>query len=339
MTRMLVSLLTLGSPDQLTGGYLYHRRMAERAEANDADVEFVPVRRFANPFAAARGEVVLVDSIAAARVSWWRGDRRPLAAIVHQPPGGIDHAARHAAARATFDRALYRRCGVILAASEALARQLGWPDGRVHVVPPGSDGPAVSGPVPDLRAGRTAAFLSVGNWMARKGTLELLDAFSRLPADRATLHLAGRDDVQPRYGARVHARLHGPDLADRVVWHGAVTRAEVQRLYTGADAFVLASWKEPYGTVYGEALAAGVPPVGWRAGNLPHLVDDGESGVLVEPGDVTGLAAALERLATDVAWRARLTDGARRRGQALPAWDETAAVLFGLLRGLTARAG
>ena len=37
---------------------------------------------------------------------------------------------------------------------------------------------------------------------------------------------------------------------------------------------MLPSWKEPYGTVYGEAMACGLPVVGWRAGNLPYLADD-----------------------------------------------------------------
>jgi len=61
---------------------------------------------------------------------------------------------------------------------------------------------------------------------------------------------------------------------------------------------VLPSWREPYGTVYGEALAAGLPVVGWRAGNLPHLVSDGVEGVVLDPGDIPTLAAALDRLAT-----------------------------------------
>ncbi|MGH9278885.1 MAG: glycosyltransferase family 4 protein [Acidimicrobiales bacterium] len=336
MTRMLVSLLTLGPPDQLTGGYLYHRRVADLAGAHGAAVEFVAVPVVKNPFAMAHGVVVVVDSIAAARVAMWRDPerRRPLAAIVHQPPGGIDRRWPHRTMQAVLDRTLYRRCDLVIAASDALKAALPVP---ARVAAPGCDAPA-SAPPEDLRRGRQVAFLSVGNWMARKGTLELLDAFARLSPGRATLHLAGRDDVEARYAARVHARLRRPDLATRVVWHGPISRAEVQALYAGADAFVLPSRREPYGTVYGEALAAGIPPVGWRAGNLPNLIEDGRSGVLVEPGDVAGLAAALDRLATDTIWRARLADGAAARGQALPAWADTAADLFGLLRGLTASA-
>src|SRR5215210_2278368 len=51
-TRMLiVSLVTLGSPDQLTGGYLYHRRMADDAAAHDARIDFVSARMSRDPFA------------------------------------------------------------------------------------------------------------------------------------------------------------------------------------------------------------------------------------------------------------------------------------------------
>jgi glycosyltransferase involved in cell wall biosynthesis len=205
------------------------------------------------------------------------------------------------------------------------------------VVPPGADvapPPSPADEVPDLRVGRRAAFLSVGNWVARKGTLELLEAFAALPGELATLHLAGRDDPEPAYGARVRARLAAPDLQGRVVVHGPLPQDEVARLYAAADAFVLPSHREPYGTVYGEALAAGLPVVGWRAGNLPHLADDGVEGVILEPGDQRGLTEALRRLALDESWRAGLAAAARRRGQRLPTWADSAVAFFAVLRSL-----
>jgi glycosyltransferase involved in cell wall biosynthesis len=344
---MIVSLLTLGPPEQLSGGYLYHRRIAELANQYDARVEFVSVRPWPDPFSVATGDVLLVDSIAASVVApwaWWGTRRRPLAAILHQPPGGIDHAAPRRAVQAALDRSLYRRCRLLIAASEALrdemvARPHRLPAARIRVVPPGCDvAPPVTGNVRDLRHGRRVAFVSIGNWMARKGTLDLLNAFAQLAEDRATLHLAGRDDVEPRYGALVRARLAATDLAGRVVDHGVISRDEIARLYAGADAFVLASYREPYGTVYGEALAAGLPVVGWRAGNLPHLARDDVEGVVVAPGDIAGLSAALDRLATDIAWRNRLAAGAARRGGSLPLWSDAASALFGALSELVASA-
>jgi glycosyltransferase involved in cell wall biosynthesis len=345
---LAVSLLTLGSSEQLTGGYLYHRRMAELAPRHDALMDIVSVPARPGPLAAAgagralrraaHADVLVVDSIVAALVAPWRPPRprRPLAAMLHQPPGGIDHGWPRRRVQAAVDRVLYRRCDLVMLASETLAAEMsGFPTvvvapGRDVAEPPGgSPEPAV-----DLRFGRKAALLNVGNWVERKGTLDLLDAFGCLPQDLATLHLVGRTDVERRYGERVRARVAGSDLAGRVVVHGPVAREEVARLYRSADVFVLPSYREPYGTAYGEAMAAGLPVVGWRAGNLPHLADDGREGLVLEPGDVVGLAEALRRLAVDPAYRERLGAAARRRAQDLPTWDDTAGLFFGLLRRL-----
>lgn len=339
----------MGSPTQLTGGYLYHLRLAEVAPSHDASLRFVsvPDRPFPLPAlwsrgvlrqAAAGSDVVVVDSIAAAFVGPLvavRRPRPPLVAMVHQPPGGIDHGPVRRRAQAVLDRALYRRAVLILAASEDLAGQYAAEGfaGKLEVVAPGSDvAPPPTGPLPDLRHGRQAAFLSVGNWVARKGTVELLRAFARLPPDAATLHLVGRRDVEAGYAARMDDLLRSPELKERVVVHGPVSRDVVAALYRAADAFVLPSLREPYGTVYGEALAAGLPVVGWRAGNLPHLATDGVEGVILPPGDVDGLARALHRLADDGEWRERLAEGARRRGASLPTWTATAERFFALLR-------
>ena len=345
---LVVSLVTLGSPSQLTGGYLYHQRVAEAAGAHDAEVRFVsfPAAGFPLPAVwassvmrrARRADVVVVDSIAAAFVApalLVSSGLPPLVASVHQVPGGIDHGPVRSRIQAPLDRFLYRRAARVIAASDALAADLvaeGLDRVRVAVVPPGCDVAPFDGAAPDLRRGRSAAFVCVGNWVARKGILELVEAFARLPPEAATLHLVGRVDVSPAYAGAVRQRLGAADLSGRVVVHGPVARTEVARLLAGADAFVLPSLREPYGTVYGEALAAGVPVVGWRAGNLPHLAEDGREGVIVSPGDVEGLAAGLLRLATDDAFRARLRAGAEARGRSLPRWEESVARFFGVLR-------
>ncbi|HXF36773.1 MAG TPA: glycosyltransferase family 4 protein, partial [Actinomycetota bacterium] len=197
----------------------------------------------------------------------------------------------------------------------------GVPAERIRVVPPGRD-PAPPPPErSDLRRGRQLALLCVANWIPRKGTLELLEAVARLPPAVATLHLAGDDRADPPYAARVRARLGRADLAGRVVVHGPVSRERVAGLYRDADVFVLPSVREPYGTVYGEAMAAGLPVVGWRAGNLPHLADHEVEGLLIEPGDVEALARAIRRLAVEGQLRRRLAAAARARGRSRPTWE------------------
>lgn len=343
-----VSLVTVGDPDTMTGGYLYHRRVADRAAAHDARIDFrsLPTSRFPLPLLAARSllarirrerpDVVLLDSIAAAFVGPFLRGGPPVVAILHQPPGGIDHGGARRSVQARLDRMAYGRVARLLVASDDLAdtlRRGGLPGDLMRVVPPGRD-PAASTVVDpgDLRAGRGAAVLSVGNWVARKGLLELLEAFATLPPAAATLHLLGDAAVEPAYAARVRARLAAGDLAGRVVVHGVRTPGEVVGFYRAADVFALASLREPYGTVYGEAMAEGLPVVGWNAGNLPHLARNGVEGLAVPPGDVPALAGALRSLTLDEPLRLRMAEAARVRAAGFPTWDDTARMVFDELR-------
>jgi glycosyltransferase involved in cell wall biosynthesis len=351
MTRTLtVALLTLGDPNRTTGGYLYHRRMADLAPRHDAHVRFVslpdgplPRASLAVPAGLWRirrlhPQAIVLDSIVAAATALWPLDGlggAPVVAMLHQAPGGIDGSPLRRAALAPLDRMAYRRARKLLVASESLAEELAAhvPHARLEIVPPGRDVAQIpAGTEEDLRCGRRAAFLCVGNWVARKDILSLLDAFARLPPDAATLHLVGDENADPHYASWVRRRLVHPVLSGRVVVHGVIPGDEVARLYAAADAFVLPSLREPYGTVYGEALAAGLPVVGWRAGNLPYLIQHELEGLMIRPGDVDGLTVALHRMAYDEDRRREMSEAAQRRGAALPTWEDTAARFFGAIR-------
>jgi glycosyltransferase involved in cell wall biosynthesis len=334
---LTICLITLGDPATLTGGYRYHRRMAELAGRNDAQIIFasLPPRL---PFlhghqalcTAGEADVVLVDSIAAAFLAPWVLLQRPrrLAAVVHQPPGGIGHTPLRRWVQAWLDRYLYNRCETVIVASALLADRLD----QAIVVPPGRDqqpGTEVS----DLRGGARAAALCVANWLPNKGILELLDAVAALPASTLQLHLAGDERADTPYGQRVIRRLG--DLPDRVVRHGSCDDAEVGCLYRSADLFVLPSRWETYGTAYAEAMDAGLPVIGWRSGNLPHLVDDGKQGIVITPGDIRALTGALRRLAEDEPERRRMGAAAAHRALSLPTWEQSAQQFFAILTGQT----
>jgi glycosyltransferase involved in cell wall biosynthesis len=352
MTRtLLAALITLGDPGRLTGGYLYHRRLAELAPRHGARLDFVsfPDRPFPVALLDAPtvlhnvrrsgAEVIVLDSIAAAFCGPWfalRAPPLPMVGMLHQPPGGIDHGPLRTYVQARLDRLAYTRAKRLLIASDSLAEDLrnaGEPVERLRVVPPGRDVAASQGPPPsDLRQGRHAAFLCVGNWLERKGILALLEAFAALDDDAATLHLVGDTQAETTYAQRVRARLAQPDLHGRVVVHGPLALGHVAAMYAAADVFVLPSLKEPYGTVYGEAMAFGLPVVGWRAGNLPYLAEHDREGLLVQPGDLSGLAEAMRRLSDDAALRTRLGAAARQRALSRPTWDEVARLFFDQLR-------
>ena len=345
------ALVTLGDPTRLTGGYLFHRRLVDLAPAHAARLDFVSIPD--RPFPLAIGDaprclggldqtvdVVVLDSIAAAFVGPWLALRppvRPWVGMLHQPPGGIDYGPPRSTVQAMLDRWAYRSVRRLLVASESLADELraaGELSNRVFVVPPGRDVAAAGPPPEDLRAGRRAALLCVGNWVERKGILSLLDAFAALPDDAATLHLVGDTAAEPAYARGIWRRLATDQLRGRVVVHGPVSIGAVAAMYSAADAFVLPSLKEPYGTVYGEAMAMGLPVVGWRAGNLPYLAEDGREGLIVAPGDLPGLSAAMRRLTDDAALRQRLGQAARARALQRLTWDQVAALFFDHLRAV-----
>lgn len=355
MTEQLaVALVTLGDPRQLTGGYLFHRRLAAIAPLHQASVRFISCPQRPFPLAivdapallrrcvTSLADIIVIDSIAAAFLGPWlalsrdTGSLPPLVGMLHQPPGGIDHGRLRATLQASLDRLCYARARMLLVASQSLADHLiadGVGSDRIRVVPPGRDVAVAMGvSAVNPRRGRDCALLCIGNWIERKGILSLLEAVARLPESLVTLHLAG--DMQPdsKYGDRVRSRLGQPDLAGRVVVHGKLGVEDIAALYAAADVFALPSLKEPYGTVYGEAMASGLPVVGWRAGNLPYLAEDGREGLIVESGDISGLARALERLAQDHGLRQRLGNAARRRSRTRPTWEESAALFFGALR-------
>jgi glycosyltransferase involved in cell wall biosynthesis len=104
-------------------------------------------------------------------------------------------------------------------------------------------------------------------------------------------------------------------IADRVRWLGE--RPDIRPLLAAADIHCQANvTPEAFGIAYVEALAAGLPVVASRAGGATEIVDD-SCGVLVPPGDVEGLARALESLIVDRARRAKLAAGAPARARSL----------------------
>lgn len=354
-----MALLTLGDPERVTGGYLFHRRVADRAAAHGFAMEFVSVPELPLawamasapawlPHPALRGaDVVVLDSIAAAPAAPWLGRLRPpMIGMLHQPPGGMDAGPLARAIRAPFDRWAYRRAELLVAASDWLAQQLadaGMSRSRLRVVPPGKDLDAADPPPPSaeeresFRRGRRMSALCIANWLPRKGILELTDAVSAVADDAVTLHLVGDTDADPPYARRVRARLEAPDVRDRVVVHGLISPGDVRRAYLAVDSFMLPSFVEPYGTVWGEAMAAGLPVVGWAAGNLPFLADHGVEGFLVPVGDVAALGGAIERLAAEPELRGRMGRAAAARAEARPTWDETAARFFDLIAEVVGR--
>jgi N-acetyl-alpha-D-glucosaminyl L-malate synthase BshA len=111
----------------------------------------------------------------------------------------------------------------------------------------------------------------------------------------------------------VRRRVAEAGLENRVRFVGAVPA--VHALLRECTAFLLPSETESFGLAAAEALACGVPVVAFAVGGLPEVIRTGETGLLVRPGDLDGMAAALGRILDDP--EASATMGAAARVDAV----------------------
>jgi glycogen synthase len=185
-------------------------------------------------------------------------------------------------------RSVLRRARLVICASNALAEaavELGARE--VRVIPSAVDVPEHVGEEAD-----PPVVLFVGRLSGEKGILELVKA-----ADGLKLVVAG----------------HGP-LRERVPGAlGFVPHHELGPLYERAAVVAVPSLREGFGVACAEAMAHGRPVVASAVGGLLDLVVDGETGLLVPPGDVPALRAALERLLADRELRHRFGEAGRER--------------------------
>lgn len=145
---------------------------------------------------------------------------------------------------------------------------------------------------------------AIGQLEPLKGVDHLLRAFSRVVGSHpdAVCLIAG--EGSQRGELKRLARSLG--IADRVHLLGYLD--DPAPFMAALDVYVSPSLSEGLGTATAEALALGVPVVSTDVGGVRDVVSDGESGLLVPPGDATALADALERMLDDPALAGRLAD-------------------------------
>jgi glycosyltransferase involved in cell wall biosynthesis len=170
-----------------------------------------------------------------------------------------------------------------------------WAAAKVGVVPNGVDVERFA-PREEPKA-EAFTFVTVARLERRKGVDLALDALARVPGAR--LDVIGEGDQ--RRALEDGARARGLD--DRVRFHGFV--ADTRGLLSQAHAALCASREEGLGIALIEAMALGLPVVGFAVGGVPELVEDGRTGLLCRAGDVDALAASMRRA---IEGRARLPD-------------------------------
>ncbi|MFA6232674.1 MAG: glycosyltransferase family 4 protein [Bacteroidota bacterium] len=126
----------------------------------------------------------------------------------------------------------------------------------------------------------------------------------------------------PEERKRFEALLKEAGQSHDVFFTGNVPNTAMPKFYALATVAALPSLMEATSISGLEAMASGLPLVGTKVGGIPEIIEDGESGMLVDPRNPEQLAAAFIRLLKDAGLRARLGEGARRRVEETFAWPE-----------------
>jgi glycosyltransferase involved in cell wall biosynthesis len=231
----------------------------------------------------------------------------------------------------------FAAASVLAAVSTGVARYLeghAAARGRVHVVPNGVNprrfSPEVAAASPARPGTFTVGFC--GNLKPWHGIPVLLDAFERLHARHADTRLLVVGEGPER--ETIERRRVESGLGDAIEMTGRVSADQVPGLLTSMDVATA-----PYPATEGfyfsplklfEYMAAGVPVVGSRIGQVAEVLRDGETGILCPPGDAVALAAALERVMFDGGLRRALAASAREQVLRDHTWEAVVARVLSL---------
>lgn len=236
--------------------------------------------------------------------------------VLFSPRSGmmIDDIARSRAQR-WLVRAVLSRCDRVVCQGEVwrtfFKEVTGLPDERLVSIPNWIDLDVYRGIRSTEPRSGPPVFLFLGWLEVYKGVLDLIHAVHRA---RASL-MGARVLICGRGSAHDEARrlTHDFGLADTIEFRGWVLGEQKNAVLAESDVLVLPSHVEGLPNALLEAMATGLSVIATRVGAIPEVVEDGVSGLLIEPGDVDALARALARLAQDPDERARLGRAAREK--------------------------
>ncbi|WP_020042862.1 exopolysaccharide biosynthesis GT4 family glycosyltransferase EpsE [Salipiger mucosus] len=169
-------------------------------------------------------------------------------------------------------------------------------------------------PYEPAEPGRPIRLFSCGRLNVVKGHQDLMSAVRQLldQGVNVRLEIAGEDDAGGSgYRQELEQHLARLRLRDHVKLLGAISADAVRDKLLESHVFVLASWHEPLGVAYMEAMACGLPTIGTDAGGVRELIEDDVTGRLVPPKEPSVLARAIRELAQNPETARRLADAGR----------------------------
>ena len=345
-------LVVYGDLDTRSGGYRYDRELADHLRERGWEVAVVslPERPWSLPAALAPGlaarleacDVVVADAYCAPSLYCTiRGLETPVVALVHYLRSAAGSDEHRGWVDRTVERAFFAAADAFVYNSEptraaverlcsGLAESPGNACGSVSVV--GS--PAIVAPPAGDRLGSAPAFtadagrpdpfrvVAVGTVTPRKGIDTLVRGLSRLVDVDWRLQVVGETTTDPGHTAELRALTDRLGVAEAVTFTGRVSDAALRAVLQRAHVLAVPSRYEPFGIVYVEGMAFGLPAIASTNGGASDVVN-AENGALVPPADPDAVADAIEPLATNPTRLARASRAARETAAAHPTWTVT----------------
>ncbi len=203
-----------------------------------------------------------------------------------------------------------------------IVSQMGVDVDRLHVVPVGVD-PATFHPMPEIARVPGCLMTTASADVPMKGLAPLLEALAKVQTERDDAHLVVIGKAKDK--SKIPALIDRLGLNGSVEFVSGVTTERIVELYAEAEIAVVPSLYEGFSLPAVEAMACGVPVVGTTGGAIPEVLGtDGETGLLVPPGDPGALAVGLLRALDDSALRDRIGAAGRARALERFTWRATA---------------
>lgn len=274
----------------------------------------------------------------ATHACWWVGvrDRIPVCTMVHgtdvqsrmfEDPSAYDHALSWLVERSRLKRGVLQADHVTSPSTYTrdLLIEFGVPHDRVTVIPPFRPDPeaadvaeeAVRAVREDLGIDDAPMLLTLTRLVERKGIDVVLEALPAIREAIPDVRYVVAGDGPDRDRLESLAGEH--DVGDAVTFAGFVEEDRKWTLLAAADLFVMPNRKLPdgdvegFGIVFLEANMVGTPVVGGRSGGAVDAIADGETGLLVDPRDVEGLADRIVELLSDDDRRQRMASEGLKR--------------------------
>lgn len=307
-------------PGYLLGGA---RAASRLARAGDFDLvhAFWPLPHGLIGMAARRSaRIPLVETFFGVELTWTDSQLQPLRPLMRRIIRGADAVTAISTHTASLIRRLTPEVDPVII-----------PFGAAIEAAP-EESPAEEEP---LHSGMRLLF--IGRLVERKGVHVLLDALALLP-EEPPIHLQIVGDGPER--ARLEQRARSLGVADRVTFHGYISREALEDRLHECDVLTLPAVPDAKGDIEGlgvvllEAMSFGKPVVASMAGGITDIVRPGENGLLVPPGDAAALASALEGLARNPRRMRRMGDVARTDVRERFSWDSILDRLESVYRSL-----